>query len=868
MAGSIDNIPNPITHPVHIRCVCICVEDKIPVEPTPEVQLPGTVVDFGVYNIGASGADSAWSQSTPSGYGDPDEYIFFVNENGAGFVEFPTALPAPDNAEYLGDSLLPTPGAMYQVYIRAKNEAGMGTASNTASFYLLCDVPVNPAISNETNTTADLSWSAPAAGDPPTTYAIFLDDVEIATVAHPALTYQLTGLSETTNYDVHVVARNSQGDSADSATVNFDTIATPLAPSQPTSAVISNESASSADLTWIAPSSGPIPTTYAIFLDGTEIDTVAHPTVTYQITGLTSSRDYNVHVTARNAVGDSPDSNSVSFSTDPSAAPNAPGGLMWSNPTTSTVDLSWSAPASGEEIDSYVIFVNFVEEDTVAFPTLSYQLIDLEPDTSYYVTVAARNSIGDSPQSNAVAPSTLAESPNSAEYDDLVSSRGSVSAAQLALVDIYGELTIAKTPAATFAALFPTVGAISRDPDLHAEVTYLDDKDVKNENSERGPIGDFNADGTIFKYRTGTSKWRFRLVSDDSLYLEETYSDHPTHGSNYMDSFWFHPTEAKSIVYPWGAEIRKIDIDSNTITTIRDFSTLTLGDIGDANEKVNGGDGVTVRNGRILLSFGKWTNFLVYDFAADQAVKHEWNGTDWVEVLTSNFADAVFQITGVDDYATLDWSGKYIFAITSAGTELVMFDGTKISDSGGGVLHGDDAHNVPCRFEGNDAYFTNLNNGTATLYGLGVKDGIATTYTVAWDGSGNRTATFTRNKVMNFGSGNGNYGGGQYSTNGDGSKVLINSTPSTGYGTYDAYYDEIILIDLSVGRTYRARRLGKHHIASTNFEHQPEGWLSPDGTKAYWRTRMDTEINTNNKLFKTTITEGATDTEIADAFAA
>ena len=174
----------------------------------------------------------------------------------------------------------------------------------------------------------------------------------------------------------------------------------------------------SVSLTWSAPSSGGIVTTYTItpYIGSTPQPTTAvtgsPPATGIKITGLNPGTAYTFTVQASNPNGIGPVSEQSSAVT-PAAltVPSAPGNVT-ARAGTSQALVSWSAPSSngGGSITAYTVTPYL--GSTALFPvevpgtTTSAVVKGLTNGTSYTFTVAAANALGTGPPSAASAAAT------------------------------------------------------------------------------------------------------------------------------------------------------------------------------------------------------------------------------------------------------------------------------------------------------------------------------------------------------------------------------------------------------------------------------------------------------------------------------
>jgi subtilisin family serine protease len=306
-------------------------------------------------------------------------------------------------------------------------------ASPTPPVTVVPSAPAAPTASNVTATSATVSWTAPSSngGAAIDRYLVEYRSStatawQTVTVTAPATTTTLAGLANNTTYEFRVTAHNSVGNSPASATSTLTTLVIPTtAPSRPAAPTASNITATSATVSWTAPSSNGgaaierylleyRPSTSAAW----QTVTVTAPTTTTTLTGLANNTRYVFRVTASNSAGNSPASvtSTLTTLTTPPSAPSAP---TASNITATSATVSWTSPSSngGAAIDRYL--VEYRTSTSSAWQTVtlrasarSTRLTGLTNNTTYEFRVTARNSAGNSPASATSTLTTLTTPPS------------------------------------------------------------------------------------------------------------------------------------------------------------------------------------------------------------------------------------------------------------------------------------------------------------------------------------------------------------------------------------------------------------------------------------------------------------------------
>ena len=226
--------------------------------------------------------------------------------------------------------------------------------------------------------------------------------------------------------------RASVGNSAWSDSIAITTPSRNREPGPPGTPSITTKTATSATIGWSAPTSGGTfnPTlntdTYRVersttsdFSSGVAQGNTDNTSLTY--TGLSPSTTYYFRVRAQNADGQGAYSQVLSFTTDAGVAvpPGAPAAPTETAKTRSSITVSWTAPTTGGSFDASLAGHNYQLEistqsdfahsntryGTVATSRSRYYL---QPATTYYARVRARNNDGYGDWSDSIAITTEA----------------------------------------------------------------------------------------------------------------------------------------------------------------------------------------------------------------------------------------------------------------------------------------------------------------------------------------------------------------------------------------------------------------------------------------------------------------------------
>ena len=314
-----------------------------------------------------------------------------------------------------------TEGVTYYFAIIAHNEVGYSARSTATAFkFVVPAAPGSPTnvVASIANQSAEVSWLPPAndGGLPVLDYKVTWANGTKVCNASPCT---ITGLVNGTSYAFQVVARNEIGDSAVSD--SSQSVIPAATPDVPTSLTVTRSSMS-AILRWETPANnGSAITGYKVsWTNGTQNCSSSPCT----ITGLVNGTSYTFKVSARNGLGESPDSES-SPSVTPATTPNAPTNISGTRADKSAT-LSWKTPAdNGSAITGYKVSWTNGTQTCSSSPCTITGLVN---GTQYAFSVSAVNAIGESARSAnsiQVTPATIPGAPRSVSAKS--TARGQVS---------------------------------------------------------------------------------------------------------------------------------------------------------------------------------------------------------------------------------------------------------------------------------------------------------------------------------------------------------------------------------------------------------------------------------------------------------
>ena len=325
-----------------------------------------------------------------------------------------------------------TPTITYEVQVRANSatESSIWTVSpnsllvSTLAESVLSELgtPSNVTASNNTNTSFDVSWTAPTTTETITGYDVQYG-ISIANVTSVSVTgtsTSLTGLTSNTSYLIQVRAKSANGNGAWSTAVYAATTSGPInSLPAPTGLTASNKTSTSFTVSWTAPTTTETITGYDVrykaVLTGTYSDAGHTGTGTStSLTGLTPNTNYEVEVRTVISTGYSAWSTTFYDATLTQYPIDAPTGLTASNASSSGFTVSWTAPTetSGLTLTGYDVRYRLVSAATYTDAghtgtDTSFTFTGLTSNTAYAVEVRAVAGSDTSVWSSPVYPLTL-----------------------------------------------------------------------------------------------------------------------------------------------------------------------------------------------------------------------------------------------------------------------------------------------------------------------------------------------------------------------------------------------------------------------------------------------------------------------------
>ncbi|WP_282143228.1 fibronectin type III domain-containing protein [Cellulophaga baltica] len=254
-------------------------------------------------------------------------------------------------------------------------------------------VPTALIANNITTTSITLNWTAATDNVAVTDYEVFQEGVSLG-LSGGTTTFLVDGLTPETAYNFTVAALDASANtSGQSNSISVNTLAIPdtEAPTIPTNLVVDNITTTSVNLSWTAATDNIDVVDYEIFQDGVAIG-LSSGSVVFAVNGLTPETTYDFTITALDAAANSSAvSESITVLTlavSDTEVPTVPEGLLATNTTETSTELSWDAATDNLGVVDYEIFQDGSTIGLTGGAT-NFVVSGLASETTYIFTVAA-----------------------------------------------------------------------------------------------------------------------------------------------------------------------------------------------------------------------------------------------------------------------------------------------------------------------------------------------------------------------------------------------------------------------------------------------------------------------------------------------
>lgn len=342
---------------------------------------PATPTGFTVFGSGTSSLDLSWNAVSGA-------TSYTVTRTGYGTVYSGTGTSFSDTGLTCNTS--------YSYTIYASNSGGNSATASTSGTTLVCipSAPTGLSATAVSGSQINLSWAAVSGA---TGYYVYRGGVYIGSSG--TTSYSDTGLSCNTSYSYYVIAYNSSGSSAASATVSATTYIC-----SPTGFTVSGTSGTTLSLSWNAVTGA---TSYAVVTYTGGQPVYSGSGTSASVSGLTCNTSYSYSITASNAQSTS--ANVIGSGSTYVCPPATPTGLSATAASQTQANLTWTDNATNET--GYYVYRGGVLVATLGVNSTSYNDTSLSCGTSYSYYVVAYNAGGTSAASNTASATTVVCTP-------------------------------------------------------------------------------------------------------------------------------------------------------------------------------------------------------------------------------------------------------------------------------------------------------------------------------------------------------------------------------------------------------------------------------------------------------------------------
>ncbi|WP_341283107.1 fibronectin type III domain-containing protein [Paenibacillus sp. FSL H8-0537] len=286
-------------------------------------------------------------------------------------------------------------------------------------------VPTALSVAGKTETTVSLVWQAATDNEGIKGYEIYEGAKQVG--FSKTLAYTVRDLQPNASYRFSIKAVDKAGNpSNSSAEVVAITNRDVQAPTVPVEIVVKSKTEKSVTLSWAASTDNVGVAGYDVYKNG-NILAGSSVAAEFTVTGLVPETAYSFTIKSKDVSGNiSGFSTAITVVTNADTeAPSVPTNLQLLTKTDQTVTLSWSASTDNIAVKNYDIYVGTELVGTSA--TTSYTVTKLMPDTSYDISIKAKDAKGNASEFSSIlnvrtmpdttppeAPTNLSESEKTA----------------------------------------------------------------------------------------------------------------------------------------------------------------------------------------------------------------------------------------------------------------------------------------------------------------------------------------------------------------------------------------------------------------------------------------------------------------------
>ena len=267
-------------------------------------------------------------------------------------------------------------------------------------------VPTAVAAADITQTTAKVTWDASTDNVGVVGYNVYVNEAKVNASPVTVTEYDLTGLTEATEYTVRVTAVDAaENESARSEAVTFTTLEAEEetdteAPTAPAEVKATEVTETTAKLTWNEATDNVGVAGYNVYVNEAKVNEELVAGTEFALTDLTEATEYTVRVSAVDAAGnESARSEATTFTTLESEKPApekpaAPTNVKISEIKHTKALVTWDSVLARAAVEGYNVYLDGEKVNATPVKETRYELTGLKVGTKYNVAVTAVNEEG------------------------------------------------------------------------------------------------------------------------------------------------------------------------------------------------------------------------------------------------------------------------------------------------------------------------------------------------------------------------------------------------------------------------------------------------------------------------------------------
>ena len=267
-------------------------------------------------------------------------------------------------------------------------------------------VPTAVVAADITQTTAKVTWDASTDNVGVAGYNVYVNEAKVNASPVTVTEYDLTGLTEATEYTVRVTAVDAEeNESARSEAVTFTTLEAEEetdteAPTAPAEVKATEVTETTAKLAWNEATDNVGVAGYNVYVNEAKVNDELVAGTEFALTDLTEATEYTVRVSAVDAAGnESARSEATTFTTLESEKPAPEKPATPTNVKISEIKhtkalVTWDSVLARAAVEGYNVYLDGEKVNATSVKETRYELTGLKVGTKYNVAVTAVNEEG------------------------------------------------------------------------------------------------------------------------------------------------------------------------------------------------------------------------------------------------------------------------------------------------------------------------------------------------------------------------------------------------------------------------------------------------------------------------------------------